>query len=142
MWPASYSALASRPCAGRYQEASTMVRPGVPSRLCSQSASITKGLVSAMVPPAAAACSASCTFTVPQKGPCSESRLLQGQRAEAYPEAPVLAALFLDLADMDLADLAGALHMRAAAGLAVDHRVVADANQPDATRAGGRADVL
>src|SRR4051812_36166731 len=36
MWPARYSAAASRPLAGRYQEPSSTWRPGEPSRAASQ----------------------------------------------------------------------------------------------------------
>ncbi len=119
---------ASRFCAGRYQEPSTIERPGVPSRFCSQSASMMKAPVSGML------CSLPRHLLNSGGAAKIQTQSLRRRRPEADAEAPVLAALLLDLADMDLADLGGRVHMRAAAGLAVDRRVLADADQPDLAR--------
>src|SRR5438552_4332439 len=128
---AAYSAWALRFCAGRYHEASMMVSPGVPSRFSSQSASTMKGLSSAiflLLP-------ASCDFVrlVPS---------IRRHRPEADAEAPIFATLLLDLADVDLADFAGAPHMGAAAWLAVDRGILTNADQADPAGADGRPHVL
>src|SRR3569623_761367 len=128
MRAASYSARASRFCAGRYQEASMIVRPGWPRRSCSQSASTVKGLSSAIL--------FSCRLLMVSV--CSVRR----HRAEADAEAPVLPALLFDLADVDFADFAGAPLMGAAAGLAVHRGIVTDADQTDLAGANRRSDVL
>src|SRR6185295_2082231 len=80
--------------------------------------------------------------------PASRSRPASGWRAfrrasnilvsrKRDPHAAVLLALFLDLGHADRADLAGAAHMRAAAGLQVETN---DLDQPHAARAHRRFD--
>src|SRR5690606_25516539 len=102
-----------------------MVMPGWPRRDSSHSASTVKGLSSAI------------SFSRVR------SRVPSGRRRpEPDAEAPVLPALLLDLADMDLADLAGPSNMCASAGLAVNGGVFADAHQPDAPRSARRPDIL
>ena len=64
--------------------------------------------------------------------PASGERLRQRD-----PDAAVLLALLLDVGDRDAADLAGAAHMRAAAGLQVD---AVDLDEPHAAGAARRLD--
>src|SRR5690606_15969508 len=57
---------------------------------------------------------------------------LGGGFTEPDTKAPVLLALLLDPGDVDRSDLAGPGHMCAAAGLAVNAGVVANAHEADA----------
>src|SRR5690606_32262940 len=71
--------------------------------------------------------------------PCSS---VDGHRTETETETPVLPALLLDLADVDLSHLAGGTHVRTTAGLAVNAAALADADEPYPARAGRRAHIL
>src|SRR4051812_40956842 len=106
-WPATYSASGSRFWAGRYQEPSTTTRLG--SVRCS------------------------CSHAVETKGwdiGNSFDSIDQG-----HANAAVLLALLLDVRDGDGADLAGAPHMGAAAGLKID---ALDLDQANAARSARR----
>src|SRR5690606_14939560 len=154
MCPASYSALPLRCCVGRYQDASTTERPG--SLRCSASHSVvTKKELFSLICRSGTALHRTtgrlrcCMFDGARKAgrhapgaglgtPASGGR----QRAEADAEPAVLPALLLDLADVNLANLACGDDVGAPAGLGVHAAVSADEDEPDAPGARRRAHVL
>ena len=113
MCSARYSALASRLAVGRCMEPSRTTRSGASRCEASQSVStshlrVVDALHARVVPPIAQA---------------NETRMRR-----------FMLALLLDLGDDDRADLAGALDVRAAAGLQVDGAVLADDDEAHLAR--------
>src|SRR4051794_35981734 len=96
MCPAAYSALASRFCVGRYQEASTTTRSGAVRWSSSHWVETRSGLTAMLAPV-----------------------LEMGMSGERDPDAPVLLALLFDVRDQDGPDLARVGDVGAAAGLQI-----------------------
>src|SRR5690606_15718954 len=145
MCAASYSARASRACAGRYQEASTIEMPGASRRSSSQSAETTKRLFSLMPAPYNSNDPGIQKTEINrrlQEGLAQRQRSGRRERTKAQAESTVLTALLLDLADVNLTDFPSPRHMRTTARLAVDHGILPDAGEPDLPGAGGRTHIL
>src|SRR6185295_17858404 len=82
-------------------------------------------------------CAASQSVETSQRLASFSSGIEYPRVTQTRSHAAVLLALFLDLGHADRADLAGAAHMRAAAGLQVE---TDDLDQPHAARAHRRLD--
>ncbi|CUX23184.1 hypothetical protein AGR3A_Cc260256 [Agrobacterium tomkonis CFBP 6623] len=112
-----------RLCAGRYHEASTRRNRAVPSCFSTQSAETTKRLLSVL------------TMFLPISGNSF-------RRAETNAEPPVLLALLFYLGNVNIAYFLRFGNMGAAAGLAVDAGIFADADEADPAKAHRRAHIL